>query len=266
MSTNPLANMPDAPTVSPVSQSLYPSPETADDRNPEFNRQDIDAVPTAIIDNYNPMVEAIREMFKEADEASDLEMANWYGPEAWAPEYPNDTIAFRKFMSEVQRQLKDNDSIREIKNASTAGEPLTAAMVNNVFRAYARAVQQAYHSLQAELSPAQLWNMKRAGQSELDWGYRHVLLKHLTAVSAGGEVNCDPQDFFLILNPKARKISYMYKSEILKTLQRSMSTANQTQLQNDLTIISQHAQLPEVQAAVASEEYQTYKSLTPSTN
>ncbi len=49
------------------------------------------------------------------------------------------------------------------------------------------------------------------------------------------------EDLFLIINPKARKVQYMERQEILKSLRYSLSLGNKERLHNDVRLARQFA-------------------------
>ncbi len=182
---------------------------------------------------------AIHQMFAEAEQGIGQ-------PEMWErtyeQEYPSDTEAFRTYMQEVHRELKESSAVQELRQAVEGGHEITKDMVQAVFRAYERVVSTATKKLRNELSPGQLTQLKKAGRNNLDWSYRGLLVERLTQ-EEGAPVKYSLEDFFLVLNPKARKVQYMERQEILKTLSNSMTRGSVTkeQLKHDVDLARQFA-------------------------
>ncbi len=203
------------------------------------------------------IVDTIQRMFREADEMA----AQGFGyetTESWEREYPSDMVAFREFMRSVQAELRDSPIVQKLRLALKDGRQITAQNLKDVFTAYERAVQTAVKKLSDELSPAQIAKLRHSAQSDLDWTYRDLLIDRVAAGdSADGRVSV--QDFFLILNPKARKIQYMDKQEILMTLRHSMAQASTDQLERDLQVVHRHEELAAVQQLQSESDYPQFE-------
>lgn len=180
--------------------------------------------------------------------------AAWEQEAWWEQEYPNDTQAFRMFMQEVQSSLKESDAVHALRLASAEGKTITPEMISAVFRAYELAIDKAKRVLRDTLSPEQLHELKQASRTNLDWSYRHLLAEHATA-NDDVPLRYSTEDFFLIMNPKARKIEYMQTGEILRTLRHSMSQAGTDALARDVQTIRRFESLPAVQDAMDSQEF-----------
>lgn len=198
---------------------------------------------------------ALEHMFAEAEQYDD----SWQTTEYWEQAYPNDTAAFRMFMKEVQVELKASTNVQDLRRASAAGEEITVHMVEAVFRSYERAVQAALHRLRETLDPAQLQQLKQASRTELDWGYRDVLVEHLTADGAA-PTRFAPEDFFLILNPKSRKIQYMDRKEILTTLRHSMAQESKDSLKRDLQLAREYSPIDVGQEKLTNDDLNEFTS------
>jgi hypothetical protein len=196
-------------------------------------------------------------MFKEVEQSQD----QWQSEEYWEQTYPGDTAAYRMFMKEVQAELKQSTNVQDLRRASEAGQEITVHMVEAVFRSYERAIQAAFHRLRDQLHPAQLEQLKTASRSQLDWSYRDLLLEHVAHADAA-PTKFAPEDFFLILNPKARKIQYMDKREILTTLRQSMSQGSRDQLKHDLAIIHQYEPIDAGQEMISDNDLTEFTTHT----
>lgn len=212
-----------------------------------------------VVERYS-IAEALQHMFEEADQAS-AEGWTWESAQWWEQEYPTDTTAFRAYMQEIYSELKRSPAVQELRQANDAGREVTVAMVEAVFRAYERSVQTAARRLRDELAPDQLQRLRAAGRDELDWNYRHLLVEHLTA-DAGAPIRYSVEDFFLILNPKARKIQYMETKEIVTTLRHSMARGSTDRLQHDVQTIRRFQMDANVQPVTESEEFAELETAT----
>lgn len=208
------------PPIQPV-EALYPAPEVS--------RQIVD------VQRFEPysIAWALDQQFKEAEMyGGGME----YLERAFSEqEYPNDTEAFRMYMTEVYRELKNSPAVQALRNAVEGSHEITKDMIQAVFSAYERIVSTAAKKLRSELSPTQLAQLKKAGRNNLDWSYRGLLVERLTQ-DEGAPTHYSLEDFFLILNPKARKVQYMERPEILKSLRYSMSLGTTEQLKNDVQL------------------------------
>jgi len=202
---------------------------------------------------------AIHAMFQEAENGID-ERRYWESAYS-EKEYPNDTEAFRMYMKEVHRQLKESSAVQELRHAVDGGHEVTKEMVQAVFRAYERVVSSAAQRLRSELAPDQLQKLKQAGRNNLDWSYRGLLVERLTQ-DEGAPTKFSLEDFFLILNPKARKVQYMEKQEILKTLSHSMSRGSitQEQLKRDVQVAREFAHQDMAGEMITEEDLQPFES------
>lgn len=177
---------------------------------------------------------AIHQMFAEAEQGLD-QPESWYS--SYEQEYPSDAEAFRMYMKEVHRELKESSAVQDLRQAVEGGNEVSKDMVQAVFRAYERIVSTAAKRLRTELAPDQLAKLKQAGRNNLDWSYRGLLVERLTQ-DEDAPTRYSLEDFFLILNPKARKVQYMERQEILNTLSHSMSrgSVNEEQLKRDVQV------------------------------
>lgn len=193
-----------------------------------------------VIDRYEPysIAATIHAMFAKAEQM-EADGQGWGQDLAWERKYPKEHIAFQMFMKEVQLELHGSDAVKALRSAADNKEAITAKMVEDVFSAFERAVATAARRLQDKLRPDQLRQLKRAARHNLDWGYRDLLLERMTANDAG-PAHYTPEDFFLILNPKARKVQYMERQEILKSLTYSMSLGTKDRLQQDVNTIRRY--------------------------
>lgn len=198
------------------------------------------------------IAETIQRMFREADEMA-AQGVGYETSEYWSREYPADTEAFRRFMRGVQAELRNSAIVRELRVALENGREITVQNIKDVFTAYERAIQASLMKLRDELSPAQLAQLRHSAQSDLDWSYRDLLIDRIAA--GDNDVRTSVQDFFLILNPKARKIQYMDKREILATLKHSMAQASTDQLKRDLQVVHRREDLPAVQQLQSEPDY-----------
>ncbi|MEK7538151.1 MAG: hypothetical protein AAB619_04240 [Patescibacteria group bacterium] len=201
---------------------------------PEVSRQIADVQP---YEQYS-IAAAIHSMFEEAEQGVDE--INYWESAYSEQEYPNDTDAFRMYMKEVHRELKQSPAVQELRQAAEAGREITKDVVQAVFLAYERIVASAAGKLRRTLSPEQLSQLKKAGRNNLDWSYRGLLMERLTQ-SGDVPARYSLEDFFLIINPKARKVQYMKRHEILKSLRYSLSLGNKDRLQNDVRLARQFA-------------------------
>lgn len=204
----------------------------------------------------------LQSMFREADERASAGMYD-YAPEFESEQRLKTPEAYRLFLESVQKKLKESDAVHHLQQASETGAEITAHDVEAVFRAYERALRETMKKLRQELTPQQLHNLQSAATSELDWGLRDMITQHVVAnADVDVELRYDPTDFFLLLNPKARKIEYMESKEILGVLRRSMSRASKEQLHRDLDIVHRYEALPAVHDALANDEFSSFEQLT----
>ncbi len=199
---------------------------------------------------------AIQAMFREADERTAAGYIDQPITEYRREAEMSDPDAFREFLSTVQAKLKESDAVKQLRSAAEQGQEITEHDVEAVFRAYERAIHDTLQRLKSELSPEQLHRLKSAAISELDWSLRDMIAEHVTAsAEAETELRYDPSDFFLLLNPKARKIDYMGSGEVLNTLRHSMSRASKDQLKRDLIVVHQYEHLPAVQEVAVDPDF-----------
>lgn len=204
---------------------------------------------------HGSIAEMIQQMFREADEQA-AEGIVWTSVETWQREFPADTEVYRDFMIGVQQRLHQRDSVRALRAAVKEGRPITVQDIAAVFRAYEAAVQAMLQSMRGEISLVQFRSLRQAAQSELDWSFRDLLRHHVLASANDDQgLTYSPADFFLILNPKARKIDYMNTGEILTTLRHSFAQAGTEQLKRDLQIVHRYEALPAVQSLQSEPEY-----------
>lgn len=200
---------------------------------------------------------SINSMFAEAETGAD-ESSFWEN-RYFEQEYPNDTEAFRLYMKEVYRELKHSTAVQELRQAAEHGQAITKAMVESVFHAYERIVSTAASRLRSTLSPEQLQTLKQAGRNNLDWSYRGLLMERLTQ-EEGAPTKYSLEDFFLILNPKARKVQYMEKKEILKSLQHTMSLGTKEQLQHEVQLAREFAHQDMNNESITDEDLAVFES------
>jgi len=81
-------------------------------------------------------------MFEEAEQQGFDETNYWESAYA-EKEYPNDTDAFRMYMKEVYRELKQSSAVLDLRRAVDVGQDISRGMVEAVFRAYERIVTSA---------------------------------------------------------------------------------------------------------------------------
>jgi len=204
------------------------------------------------------IAEMIQTMFREADERAAMGMMDQPSYEREGQREVSDPEAFRLLLETLQSKLKESDAVNHLKQAAESGHEISEHDVEAVFRAYERALHDSLQKLRTELSPAQLHRLQYASTSELDWSLRDLITRHVAASAEHDtELHYSPADFFLILNPKARKIEYMESSEILGTLRRSMSLSSKDQLKRDLQIVHQSEALPAVQEFIATDDFPT---------
>lgn len=211
------------PPVTPVAE-LYAAPRTAE----------------LVVERFEPysIGATIHQMFAEAEQG--IDETRYWESVASEQEYPNDTEAFQMYMKEVYRELKQSSAVQELRQAADGGHEISKDMVQAVFLAYERIVTTATEKLRRTLSPDQMSQLKQAGRNNLDWSYRSLLAERLTQ-DEGAPAKYALEDFFLILNPKARKVQYMQRDEILKSLRYTMSLGNKERLQNDVRLARQYA-------------------------
>lgn len=232
--TYPVASTEFEPVVRPA--ELYVAPAAAEQTYERFT-----------------VAAALEQMFKEAETAGDA----WQNESYWEQEYPKDTVAFRMFMKEVHSELKQSSNVQELRQAAEAGREITVHMVEAVFRSYERAIQAAFHRLRDTLHPAQLEQLKGASRSQLDWSYRDILIEHVAHADAA-PTKFSPEDFFLILNPKARKVQYMDRREILDTLRHSMAQESKGALKRDLQIIREFPPIDAGQTMISDNDLEEF--------
>lgn len=196
---------------------------------------------------------ALEHMFAEAEQLD----ASWDTVEYWEQAYPSDTAAFRMFMKEVQTELKASANVQDLRQAAKSGEEITVHMVEAVFRSYERAIQAALHHLRDTISPEQLQQLRRSSRTELDWSYRDLLVEHITSDGAA-PTRFAPEDFFLILNPKARKVQYMDRQEILATLRHSMAQGSKDALHHDLEIVRRYEPIDVGQEQLTQHDLESF--------
>ena len=221
---------------------------------PEVSRQIADVQP---YEQYS-IAAAIHSMFEEAEQGVDE--INYWESAYSEQEYPNDTDAFRMYMKEVHRELKQSPAVQELRQAAEAGREITKDVVQAVFLAYERIVASAAGKLRRTLSPEQLSQLKKAGRNNLDWSYRGLLMERLTQ-SGDVPARYSLEDFFLIINPKARKVQYMERQEILKTLRYTMARGTKEQLQHDVRLTRQHVHKDMAGETVMEHDLQQFTSL-----
>lgn len=202
---------------------------------------------------------ALHQMFAEAEQG--LDETRYWESVYLEQEYPNDTEAFRMYMKEVHRELKESSAVQELRQAVEGGHEVTKDMIQAVFRAYERIIGTAANKLRSELAPDQLAKLKQAGRNNLDWSYRGLLVERLTQ-DDGAPMRYSPEDFFLILNPKARKVQYMERQEILKTLNHSMTrgSVTQEQLKRDVQLAREFAHQDMAGEIVSDEDLQPFET------
>lgn len=243
----------DSYSVSPSEQApVYPAVEL-------YPPQEV-AVQVADVQQYEPysIAAALHEMWAEAETMDDTQYWQSAYPER---EYPSDTQAFRMYMSEVHRELKQSDAVQNLRRTIDSGESATAEMVAAVFRAFERVVQAAAQKLRSKLSPEQIQQLKSSGRTSLDWSYRSLLTERLTQ-DPEAPTNYSLEDFFLILNPKARKVQYMERQEILKSLRYSMSLGTKERLQHDVSLARQYAHEDMAGEIITDSDLQQFTSST----
>lgn len=244
-STNTSYPVQEQPPVYPVAE-LYPVPQVA--------QQAIEA------QRYEPysIAASIHSMFAEAEQQG-FDETNYWESAYSTKEYPSDTDAFRMYMKEVYRELKQSSAVQELRQAADAGKEITKDMVEAVFRAYERIVASAADKMRRSLSPEQISKLKQAGRSNLDWNYRGLLMERLTQDS-DAPMRYSLEDFFLILNPKAKKVQYMERQEILKSLRYTMSLGNKERLQNDVRLARQFTHQDMAGETVTNDDLQSFET------
>ncbi len=207
------------------------------------------------------IAEMIQTMFREADEqAASGQFEAWVPDERREAEM-KDPEAFREFLAVIQSKLKESDAVQHLQRATKEGREISSHDIEAVFRAYERALHETLNRLRSDLSPEQLHRLRSAAMSELDWSLRDMISQHVVAsADADSELHFDPTDFFLLLNPKARKIDYMDSQEVLTTLRRSMSRASKDQLKRDLVIVHHHEAALAVQDLVNQPDFVTIEA------
>lgn len=218
----------------------------------------------AVIREYEPgsIAAMLQTMFREADERARLgqfDEAVMIEPEPVPTRRTPE--AFQALLSAVQTQLKESDAVHRLQESVKREDAVTVHDVEAVFRAYDRAFHDSLQRLHRELTPGQFKQLRLAATSELDWSLRDIITQHVTADQAGSaELRYDPKDFFLLLNPKARKIDYMTSAEILTTLRRSMAQASKEQLKRDLRVIHQAEAVPAVGDLLADNSLAAFEN------
>lgn len=228
--------------------------ETSSEREPFYTIQPAELIVGPMYERFS-IAEALHQQFVEAENNP---VDDWTSNEFWEQEYPGDAPAYRMYMKEVHSALKESSAVRELRQASKEGYEITESMVQAVFRSYEAAVRTAARRLRETLSTKQLHDLKNAGRNELDWSYRHLLAEHATA-EEDAPLKYSIEDFFLILNPKARKVQYMESNEILRTLRHSMSQASTDQLSRDVHTLREYEdrpqEFPAIGEVVASDDF-----------
>lgn len=213
-------------------------PESPAEREPvPMNIQPAEVITTQMYERYS-IAEAIHNTFVEMEQ-NGYDDGSWDTAEFWSQEYPSDTDAFRLYMRTVQTELRKHPSVMEVRQLAKSGQEIPKEKIERVFHAYAEVVSAAARKLRETLSPEQLHDLKQAGRDQLDWNYRHLLVEHATA-EAGAPLKYSIEDFFLMINPKARKVQYMESNEILRTLRHSMSNASTDRLSRDVHALRQY--------------------------
>lgn len=218
------------------------------------------SIGAAVEQRYEPysIAATLQVMFAEAETMVD-QRPYWETEHVWEREYPNDTEAFRMFMKEVQSEIKHSGAVQALKSAVDHGGEISESMIEAVFRAYERSVQTATKRLRETLSSSQIAQLQSAARSQLDRGYRDLLVEYLTHAE-GAPVRYAPEDFFLILNPKARKVQYMERQEILKSLRNTMSLGTKEQLKRDVDAVRRFEPSDVVLEQVMDEDLAEFES------
>lgn len=182
------------------------------------------------------IAETIQRMFHEMDQ-NPAAYAQTEQEYAWDV-HPHNPEAYQDVMRNIQDRVKNSDAVRDLVRKVDQQQEISAHDVEAVWRAYEQAFRTAVNAMKSEMSAKQMNVLKFQAHSELDYSFRDVITRHLIAGSEQ-EMHVDPLDFFLLLNPKARKIDYMSNKEILATLRHSMSvpTMSADRLKNDLRAV-----------------------------
>lgn len=212
------------------------------------------------VQRYEPysIAASIHSMFEEAEQQG-FDETNYWESAYSAKEYPNDTDAFRMYMKEVYRELKQSSAVLDLRRAVDAGQDISQGMVEAMFRAYERIVASAAEKLRRTLSSEQLTTLKQAGRNNLDWNYRGLLMERLTQDS-DTPARYSLEDFFLIINPKAKKVQYMERREILKSLRYTGALGTKERLQNDVRLARQFAHQDMAGEIVTDNDLQTIEA------
>ena len=182
------------------------------------------------------IAETLQRMFNEADQMP----VSYWQPESeyvWDV-HPTDTEAYQTVLHEIQDRLKHSGAVKNITRKVEAHESITASDVEAVFHYYEKTFREVVAKHKSTMTAKQMNVLKFQAQSELDYSFRDVLTQHLISGSEN-VLKSDPMDFFLLVNPKARKIDYMSSGEILSTLRHSMSipTMSTDRLKHDLRAV-----------------------------
>lgn len=199
------------------------------------------------------IAEMLQRMFNEAEQYP----AAWQSEQdyAWAM-HPSDTVAYQNVIRDIQAAVKHSDAVNSLRQKVEQGTAIEPADVTAVFRAYEQAFRRAVAEHKTSMSARQMNVLKFQARSELDYSFRDVITQHLIAAGER-QMKFDPLDFFLLVNPKARKVDYMSKGEILATLRHSMSLPTMTgdRLKNDLRAVETRSDHHDFSAITASQEY-----------
>lgn len=183
----------------------------------------------------------------------------WETQEFWQQEYPSDPEAYRAYMREVLGNLKESSAVQELRQAATSGQEISNQLCDRVELALKRAEHSAIDVLRGTLSPEQITQLRRASTSEIDYGFRDLLLERMTA---GQDVPLRRQKKVLsfLVDPKARNVQYMGTKEILNDLRHSLGRGSADQLQREVQAMHRYEATADVSAALTSDEFHDLES------
>lgn len=222
------------------------------------------AIPEAAQRVYDrgTIADTLQRMFSEADQMPGAFMER---EDAYALDmHPHDPDVYQKVMREIQVQAANSPAVKKLQNTVEHNgqvisiedkKEIAASEVEAVFRAYEQAFRRTVAKLKEAMTSKQMNVLKFNAQSELNYSFRDVITRHLM-LGSEQEMKFDPLDFFLLANPKVRKIDYMTNPEILATLKHSMtiSSMRTDRLRNDVRAVESRSHRSDYQDLIASDQ------------
>lgn len=191
-----------------------------------------ETMPAIVERDYSNIGQAFHEAFLQADQLPPMFIERDMDETSV---YSSEREVLHEFMEAVMDYLKDQPSFQHLKKlAETDPAAITKFDIDPVFEAYERGLRTAFREIKVDLTRPQRNELQQA-LAELNWSYKDVIANHVLALSEGAsQLEYDPMDIFLLVNPKARRIEYTSTSEARHLIQHFGSTMTKDVITRDL--------------------------------